>query len=289
MNILKMWPKLRWYFRGIPKFPMAVLLLLVLAAIFAGSLVSHNPLQGDARDRNMPPFWQEGGSIDYPLGTDQIGRDILSRVLYGARVSLFIAFLGAFVAGTIGTTIGVVSGFLGGMVDQVLMRITDGWLAFPSIFIAILMSIAFGPGVRNIVIVIGLVLWTRYARVIRGEVLSLRERDFVLLAKTAGVSKIGIMLRHLLPNVLHTAITLSTLQLGIVVVLEASLTFIGVGVPPPAPAWGLMLSEGRLGLMAGYWWQIVFPGVGIILLVMSANMLGDWLRVRFDPRLQQLL
>ena len=154
---------------------------------------------------------------------------------------------------------------------------------------AILMAMLLGPGVRNIVIVLGVVYWTRYARVIRGEVLSVKERDFVRLATTAGCGKIKIMWRHILPNVIGTAIVLGTLQLGLVVVMEASLTFIGVGVPPPQAAWGLMLSDGRDGMMAGFWWTSVFPGLAIVMLVMTANFLGDWLRVRLDPQLQQLL
>ncbi|MFC1909458.1 ABC transporter permease [Chloroflexota bacterium] len=290
MNILiNIWVKLRRYLRGAPKIAIATLLIIILAAVFADFLPLQNPEMGNLANRNQPPFFQEGGSLEYPLGTDIVGRDGFSRLIYGARVSLLVAFMTVFVAGSVGTTIGIVSGFLGGTVDNVLMRITEGWLTFPSLFIAILMSMVLGPGVQNIIIVLAVVYWTRYARIIRGEVLTIKERDFVHLATTAGASKVKIMFSHILPNVINTAIVLSTLQLGQVVTMEATLSFIGVGVPPPKPAWGLMLSQGRDGMIAGYWWQTAFPGLGIVMMVMSANMLGDWLRVKFDPRLQQLL
>jgi peptide/nickel transport system permease protein len=289
MQAVRLWKMVQGFFRGVPKIPLAILLLLVLPAVFAGVVSTHNPEFGNPKDRNLPPFWQARGTLHYPLGTDHVGRDVLTRLIFGARVSLLVAFMAVFVAGSIGTTVGILSGFLGGRVDQVLMRITDGWLAFPGMFIGILMAVLLGPGVQNIIIVIGLILWTRYARVIRGEVLSIKERDFIHLATTAGISKARIMLRHVFPNVAATASVLGTLQLGMIVVMEATLTFIGVGVPSPKPAWGLMLSEGRNGLLAGYWWTSFFPGLGIVLLVISANFLGDWLRVRIDPRLQQLL
>ena len=280
---------IRQYLRGAPRIPLAILLVICALAIFADLLPLHSPVMGDLHKRHLPPFWQQGGGLDYPLGTDHVGRDVLSRLIFGARVSLIVAFLAVVVSGALGTFVGVTSGFLGGAIDQVLMRLTDGWLSFPMIFIAILLSMALGPGVQNIILVLGVVFWTRYARPIRGEVLSYRERDFVHLATTAGCSKIRIMWKHIVPNVMNTALVLCTLQLGLVVVMEASLSFIGVGVPPPHPAWGLMLADGRSDLMAGYWWTTVFPGLGIVVLVMSANLLGDWLRVRLDPRLQQLL
>lgn len=281
--------KTQHYLKGIPKIPLIILVMMILIAVFAGLVAPHDPETGNPRDRNLPPFWQQGGSTEYLLGTDQVGRDVLSRLIYGARVSLVVSFMAVFVAGAIGTAIGIISGFLGGKIDELLMRVTDGWLAFPSMFTAVLMAMMLGPGVKNIVIVLGVVFWTRYARVIRGEVLALKERNFVSLAVTAGCSKIKIMWRHILPNVIGTAMVLATLQVGLVVIMEASLTFIGVGVPSPKPAWGLMLSEGRDGMMAGFWWTSVFPGIAIVLLVMSANFLGDWLRVRLDPQLQQLL
>ena len=186
---------------------------------------------------------------------------MLSRLIFGARVSMVVGFTAVLFAGVIGTVLGILSGYLGGWVDQVIMRVTDAWLALPALTFAIFLAAVVGPSEMNIVIILGLVYWTRYARVIRGEVLSLKERDFVRLAIVAGCSKRTIMRRHILPNVLNSAIVLGTLMLGVVVVTEAALSFLGVGVPPPKPAWGLMLADGKKGLMAGYWWLTVLPGV----------------------------
>ena len=213
---------------------------------------------------------------------------MLSRLLFGARVSMFVGFTAVVVAGSIGTLLGIVSGYLGSWVDQVIMRLTDAWLALPALVFAIFLAAIVGPSMWNIVIILGLVYWTRYARVIRGEVLSLKEREFVRLAIVAGCSKWTIMSRHILPNVINTAIVLATLQLGVVIITEATLSFLGVGVPPPQPAWGLMLADGKKGMMAGYWWLTVLPGCRIMFMVLSANLLGDWLRVKLDPQLRQL-
>ena len=239
-------------------------------------------------DRFRPPAWQAGGSEAHLLGTDHVGRDVLSRLIFGARVSMVVGFTAVIVAGLIGTTLGILSGYLGGWVDQVIMRVTDTWLALPALTFAIFLAAVVGPSMWNIVIILAAVYWTRYARVIRGEVLSLRERDYVRLAIVAGCSKKTIMRRHILPNVLNSAIVLGTLMLGIVIVTEAALSFLGVGVPPPKPAWGLMLADGKKGLMAGYWWLTVLPGLCIMFMVLSANLLGDWLRVKLDPQLRQL-
>jgi peptide/nickel transport system permease protein len=184
--------------------------------------------------------------------------------------------------------LGIVSGYMGTWVDQLVMRITDTWLALPALTFAIFLAAVLGPSEMNIVVILSAIYWTRYARVIRGEVLSLREREFVRLAIVAGCSKWTIMKQHILPNVLNSAIVIASLQLGVVIVAEAALSFLGVGVPPPKPAWGLMLADGKKGLMAGYWWLTVTPGVCIMLMVLSANLLGDWLRVKLDPQLRQL-
>jgi peptide/nickel transport system permease protein len=213
---------------------------------------------------------------------------VLSRLIFGARISVIVGFFAVVVAGTIGTVLGIVSGYLGGWVDQVIMRVTDTWLALPALTFAIFLAAILGPSAMNIIIILGAVFWTRYARVIRGEVLSLKEREFVRLALVAGVSGRTIMRRHILPNVANTAIVLATLQLGVVIVTEAALSFLGVGVPPPQPAWGLMLADGKKGLMAGYWWLTVLPGLCIMFRVLAANLLGDWLRVKLDPQLRQL-
>ena len=273
---------------GFPWIPAIIIGIIALVAVFAEALAPYNPEIGVLGDRFRPPAWQAGGSEAYLLGTDHVGRDVLSRLIFGARVSMVVGFTAVIVAGLLGTTLGILSGYLGGWVDQVIMRVTDTWLALPALTFAIFLAAVVGPSQWNIVIILAAVYWTRYARVIRGEVLSLRERDYVRLAIVAGCSKKTIMRRHILPNVLNSAIVLGTLMLGIVIVTEAALSFLGVGVPPPKPAWGLMLADGKKGLMAGYWWLTVLPGLCIMFMVLSANLLGDWLRVKLDPQLRSL-
>ena len=272
----------------VPVIPFTILAITVVAAIFADVLAPHDPQVGLLTARFKPPFWIEGGSTNHLFGTDQLGRDVLSRLIFGARVSLVVGFTAVIFAGAVGTTLGIISGYMGGWVDQVIMRITDAWLALPALTFAIFLAAIVGPSELNIVIILGLVYWTRYARIVRGEVLSLKEREFVRLAVVAGCSKWTIMWRHIMPNVINSSIVLATLMLGIVIITEASLSFLGVGVPPPKPAWGVMLSDGKQGLMVGYWWLTVMPGTCIMLLVLAANLLGDWLRVKLDPQLRQL-
>jgi peptide/nickel transport system permease protein len=272
----------------LPVVPVAILAVLVLVAVFAEVIAPADPEIGVLSERFHPPAWQAGGSAKYLLGTDHLGRDVLSRLIFGARVSMVVGITAVLFAGAVGTFLGILSGYLGGWADQVIMRVTDTWLALPALTFAIFLAAVVGPSEMNIVIILALVFWTRYARVIRGEVLSLKERDFVRLGIVAGCSKWTIMRRHILPNVLNSAIVLGTLMLGVVIVTEASLSFLGVGVPPPKPAWGLMLADGKKGLMAGYWWLTVLPGSCIMLMVLSANLLGDWLRVKLDPQLRQL-
>ncbi len=262
---------------------------LMLVAIFADLIAPHDPTL-PVKGANVfdPPFWMEGGSATTPLGTDFQARDILSRLIYGARVSLIVGLMGTLVAGSIGTAMGILSGYVGGWVDQIIMRVTDAWLALPALVFAIFLAAMVGPSMWNIVVILGAVYWTRYARVIRGEVLTLREREFVKLAEIAGASKLRVIKRHILPNVMNTATVLASLTVGVVIISEASLSFLGVGVPPPQPAWGLMLSEARSTLMAGQWWLTVFPGLCILLIVLATQLLGDWLRVRLDPQLRNL-
>lgn len=272
----------------LPYIPLTIIAFAAFVAIFADFLAPHDPQVGTLSARFLPPFWMAGGSLDHVFGTDQLGRDVMSRLIFGARVSMVVAFTAVIFAGAVGTTLGIVSGYLGGWVDQTIMRITDTWLALPALTFAIFLAAIVGPSEMNIVIILAAVYWTRYARIVRGEVLSLKEREFVRLAIVAGCSKWTIMRRHILPNVINSAIVLATLMLGVVIIAEASLSFLGVGVPPPKPAWGVMLSDGKQGLMVGYWWLTVMPGVCIMLLVLSANLLGDWLRVKLDPQLRQL-
>jgi peptide/nickel transport system permease protein len=288
--------------RELPLVPLLVLAVLVCVAIFAPVLAPHGKLDPVKPTReqcqakfaiascpyldNVPPFWSSAGTLDTPLGTDSLGRDVLSRLMWGARISLVVALTGTLAAGAIGTLLGILAGYMGKWWDQIIMRVTDAWLTLPSLVFAILLSSVRGPGLWNVVLILALVFWSRYTRAVRGEVLSLRERDFVKLAEINGVGKLQIIFRHLLPNVMNTVMVLFSLQVGVAVIIEASLSFLGVGVPPPEPSWGLMLAQEREMLMVGSWWLAVFPGICISLLVLSANMLGDWLRVRLDPQLR---
>lgn len=286
--VLSRWKKLGIQLRAAPIFPLLILTTLVLTAVFADFLAPHDPTIGNLRLRYRPPVWQERGSAEFLLGTDHMGRDVLSRIIYGSRISLFVGTIAVLFSGAVGTTLGIVSGFRGGWVDQVVMRLTDAWLALPAVTFAILLAVLTRPSEWNIAIILGIVYWTRYARVIRGEVLSLKERDYVRLAVVAGCSRLRIMWTHILPNIANTAIVIATLQLGVAIIAEATLSFLGVGVAPPKPAWGLMLAEGKAGLMTGYWWLSIFPGVCIMLVVLAANLIGDWFRVWSDPQLRQL-
>lgn len=285
---LTRWRKVASVLQRVPIFPLLILATLIFTAVAADFLAPHNPEVGNLRYRYRPPVWQDKGSWEYVLGTDHMGRDILSRLIFGARISLLVGVTASIFAGTLGTTLGIMSGFRGGWVDQVIMRLTDAWLALPGVTFAILFAVLMQPGKWNIILILGLVYWTRYARVIRGEVLSLKERDYVRLATVAGCSRAKIMWTHILPNVANSAIVIATLQIGVSIITEATLSFLGVGVAPPEPAWGLMLAEGKSGLMAGYWWLSVLPGLCIMLVVLSANLLGDWFRVWSDPQLRQL-
>jgi len=275
LNVIRM--------KGFPWFPVTILVTLALTAIFADAIAPHSSEIGSLGMRFKPPAWQEGGTSQFLLGTDHLGRDVLSRLIFGARVSMVVGLLAVFVAGTVGTALGILSGYMGKWVDQVVMRVTDTWLALPALTFAIFLAAILGPSEMNIVIILSAVYWTRYARVIRGEVLSLKEREFVRLAIVAGCSKWTIMKRHILPNVMNSAIVLASLQLGVVIVAEASLSFLGVGVPPPNPAWGLMIADGR-GFLATAWWMSLFPGLAMMLTVLAVNLLGDGLQDALNPR-----
>ena len=275
--------------RGLPLVPLAILVPFILIAVFANFIAPYDPTEPIPGAKIFePPFWMPGGNTHALLGTDFQSRDLLSRLIFGTRVSLIVGVAGTLVAGSVGTAFGILAGYLGGWVDQVIMRVTDAWLALPALVFAIFLATMLGPSMWNIVIILGLVYWTRYARVIRGEVLSLREREFVKLAEIAGASRTRVILRHILPNVLNSTMVLASLTIGVVIIAEASLSFLGVGVPPPEPAWGSMLADGRSMLMVGDWWLTVFPGLGILLVVLATQLLGDWLRVRLDPQLRNM-
>jgi peptide/nickel transport system permease protein len=273
--------------RRLPWVPILIITVVALMAVLAPLLAPHDPITQTLRDKLLPPFWADGGEAKYLLGTDAFGRDILSRLIYGARVSLIVALLALTVGGGIGLTIGIVAGYLGGFVETVLMRLVDAAFTFPAILFALLLAVTMGQGLGTLVLAISLLLWASFARIIRGEVLALKQRDFVALAKVRGCSTLRIMATHILPNVLNTFLVLVTLNIGVVIIAEASLSFLGAGIPPPTPTWGLMVSEGR-GHIADAWWVALIPGIAITLLVLSVNLFGDWLRDRLDPRLRQL-
>ncbi len=264
-----------------------VLAVLVLTAAFAAFLAPHSPTEGDITQKLIPPFWMEGGDWQHRLGTDRFGRDVLSRIVYGSRISLAVSVIAIGVAGTFGTALGLVSGYRGGFTDIVLMRLTDIGLSLPTILIAVVLVAVSEPSFQNVVLVIALLLWPRFARQIRGETLAIKEEDFVALAVVAGRSSGWIICRHIFPNAVPTLLVISTLQVGYVILLEGTLSFLGVGVPPPNPAWGLMIADGR-GFLATAWWISLFPGLAMLLTVLAVNLLGDWLRDHLDPKLRQL-
>jgi peptide/nickel transport system permease protein len=273
--------------RRLPRIPVAIVALFVGVAVLAPLLSPADPYEQSLRNRFRPPVWEERGSWSHPLGTDRLGRDMLTRIMYGARVSLAVGLLAVFLAGAIGAAVGLVAGYYGGRVDAALMRVTDATLSFPVILLALILAVTVGPSFLNVVIAISVILWARYARVIRGEVLSLMERDFIAQARIAGAGAWRIITRHLAPNTLNTLVVLVTLQVGYVIIVEAALSFLGAGIPPPTPAWGSMIAEGR-DFVTSAWWVSFLPGLAILLVVLAFNLLGDWLRDTLDPKLRQL-
>lgn len=233
-------------------------------------------------------FVRPAGSTKFLLGTDHLGRDVLSRVIYGARISLLVSIVTLAVGGSIGVVMGLAAGWYGGVVDEILMRLVDIKLAIPLILIALVLVITLGQSLWIIVTVLCLFIWPRFARQVRGEVLQLKHMDYVSLAKVSGASTARILFIHIFPGTINTLIVVATLQVGIVILLESTLSFLGAGVPPPTPAWGSMVADGRDKLAGGVWWISTFPGIAIMLTVMSLNLFGDWLRDTLDPRLRQL-
>lgn len=275
--------RLREGMRGAPVVATALVVAFVLAAVLAPLIAPHDPAEQNFLASLAPPAWQEGGTIANLLGGDNLGRDILSRLIYGARLSLIIALFAIALAGSIGVILGLIAGYAGGALDSLIMRIVDAFLAMPFILMALGFVAALGPSVSNIILVMGITNWARYARLVRGEVLSVKSRDFVALARIAGQPRWRIGVRHILPNVANSIIVLATLDLGRVIILESSLSFLGLGVQPPDVSWGLMLADGR-AYMTVAWWLTVMPGLAILLSVLSLNIFGDWLRDRLDPR-----
>lgn len=270
-----------------PLLPLLVVTLLLVCAIFAPLLAPHSPVEGSLGMRLRPPLGMEDAEATHLLGTDRLGRDTLSRLLYGAQISLSVSLVGIVLTGVLGGFIGLLAGFWGKWVDTLCMRLVDISLSLPGILMAVLLSVVFTPSFRNVVIVVMFLLWPSYARLVRAETLSLMQQEFVALARVAGCSSLTIMRRHILPNLAPSVLVLSTLQVGFVIVLEASLSFIGVGIPPPTPSWGVMVADGR-GLIEQAWWISILPGLAILVTVIAMNILGDWVRDRLDPKLRQM-
>lgn len=264
---------------------LIIVVLITIAAIFAPQIAPYDPTYQDYTQQNNPPMWLEGGSSDYILGTDNLGRDMFSRVIYGTRVSLLVGICSVVVAGAIGMLFGLVAGYYGGIIDNALMRLVDAFLAIPSILFILTILGVIGPGIATLILVIGITNWVIYARLVRGEVLSIKEREFVKAAVTIGTPNRVIIFKHILPNVFSSFIVISTLSVATTIVLEASLSYLGLGIQPPTISWGEMLTAGR-DYLATSWWIATFPGIAITITVLGIIFLGDWLRDVLDPRSQ---
>ena len=261
-----------------------ILIVLVLGALSTYVLPLPNPVHGNLLQRLKPPSYRFFDLASHPLGTDQLGRDMFSRLLFGSRVSITVGCLAVLIGGLIGVVVGMISGYAGGLTDRILMRVVDMQLSIPLILLALIVIAATGPSLNNLITVLALTSWIRYARLVRGQVLALRRQEFVLSAVAIGARPWYILRYYLLPNILTPILVIATLEFSRVILLEASLSFLGLGVQPPWPSWGRMLAEGRT-YIATAWWVTTFPGVAIVLTVMSANFVGDWLRDYFDPKL----
>ena len=286
-----------WWFRRYPLLPIVILLMLVVTAIIGPWVAPYPRDIGCTADRHLPPFTtspnlENCASKGTPsgfhlLGTDHIGRDTFTRILHGARISMMVVGVALGTGFTVGVTLGVVSGYIGGITDEVITRFVDIWYALPFLLIALIMTLIFGRGLNVLMVVLALVAWSSFVRVLRSQAFILRELEYVAAAKIAGAGPIRIMWTHIFPGLLSTAIVVATLTVGGLILAEATLSFVGAGIQPPTPAWGVMVSDGR-DYLSTAWWQIVMPGAAIFMVVISLNFLGDWLRDRLDPRLRQV-
>ncbi len=264
---------------------MAILLLLIAGALLAPLISPHDPLDQDITRKLLPPFWQAKGSLAFPLGTDQQGRDVLSRILFGARISLALGLGATVISSVVGVALGLLAGYRRGLIGDVVLRVADAQLAFPFLVLAIALLAVSGPSIVNLVIVLAVFGWVQFARLVRADVLSIREREFVESARALGASDVRIVLFHVLPNVLSPVIVLWTFNLAQIILVESALSFLGLGIRPPTPSWGSMLADGRVYIDTS-WWLETFPGLAIMLTVLSVNLLGDALREVLDPRVR---
>lgn len=263
--------------------PLSTLMVvLVIPAVLPGVLAPHDPLKVNLEDGLTPPVWA-GGTSEHILGTDSLGRDSLSRLVYGARTSALISLAVVLLSATFGSALGVIAGYAGGWLDAFIMRVADAFFSLPLLLMAIALATLIGPSFTITVSVMVGALWAQYSRLMRAETISIKKRDFVTYARTTGVSAPTIAWRHVRPNIQNSIIVLATLHVGWAILVEAALSFIGAGVPPPNPTWGILISDGR-GVLVNGWWVTFFPGLALLVVVMSVNLLGDWMRDRFDPR-----
>ena len=280
-QISRIWASL--YRARTPLLGLVVFILVVLTAVLAPVLAPHPPAEQDLELRLKPPAWQPGAVPSYPLGTDQLGRDILSRLIYGARISLLVGLVTAGISGLAGLLLGLCAGYYRGLVDGFISRLIDIQLAFPFVLLALSVVAVLGGGLLNVIVVLGVGGWMSFARIVRADTLSLRQREYVEAARCMGASDWRIMVRHILPNVMAPIIVIGSFAVSTNIIYEAALTFLGVGVSPNIPTWGNMLADGRDYLGVG-WWIATFPGVAIMALALGINLLGDWLRDVLDPR-----
>ncbi len=267
---------------------LCLLLLVIACALLAPVLAPHDPTEQNLAARLRPPAWLPGGNSQHPLGTDHLGRDILSRIIYGSRVSLLVALIAVAVSGVIGTFLGLAAGYWRGRVDSCIMLLAEVQMAFPFILLALAVMAVLGPGLRNVIVVLGVTGWVAYGRLIRAEVLSVSAKEFVEAARALGQKDYKIMLRHILPNVMPSVIVMASLRVANMIIAESSLTFMGLGVEPHIPTWGSMLADGRAYLTSA-WWLATFPGLAIMLTVLAVNLVGAWLRDILDPRLNNAM
>ncbi len=279
-------PDISYWLSNIPIIPILLLSPIVIFGLFGQFMYPHDPTTMDLSNALRPPAWTTG-DWSYVLGTDRLGRDLLSRLMQGARASLLVSVCGVGFAGIIGVTLGMIAGYFKGTVDIIIMRIVDTQMSIPSILLIILLSAVLGAGLATIIICIAVIFWTTYARVVRGQTLSITQREYVALAQVTGCGHFRILTKYIFPNLLNTILVLATIQLGTAIMVEASITFLGMGIQPPDTAWGLIIADGRQ-YMATAWWIPTFAGLAIMLTVLGANLLGDWVRDKFDPRLRQL-
>lgn len=266
----------------LPWIPLTIVIVLVVCAAFAPLLSPHDPTEISVLDAKLAPM----ANPAYPLGTDILGRDMLSRLIYGARTAVFISLVALSTGAFVGTVLGLVAGFRSGWLDALISRTADAALGFPTILLALIIVTILGAGVENIILAVALTVWARFTRMIRGDVLVIKELDFVTSAKIAGVSTPVIIARHIFPNTVNTLMVITSLQIGQVILLEASLSFLGLGLPVGDPAWGIMVSEGR-SVILDVWWLALFPGLAITGVVLAFNFFGDWMRDTLDPKLRR--